>query len=426
MSSLFCFESFNWNEQTGLLSLFYSCQGYRFEERIAFPDAPFCLTQERQKALDQVFFLLHIAAGVSYYKAFGNPAIQIRSGVLTKDQAAFFNDFYYFGLGQFAAENHLKLKFDFPFGSDREKIFDLPLGSGAFVPVGGGKDSCVTITRLKRAQIPTTLFSVNTARPIEDCKRISNLPEVTIWRTISPVLLENNDHFLNGHVPISGIIAFISAASCILYDKRFVVMSCEGSADEANFKDVNHQWSKSSAFEVAFGALMAKILPSFRYFSLLRSMSEMQIAASFAKNCADYFDVFTSCNHAFHIDKSKRLLRWCGKCDKCRFVFLILAPFMPKEKLIEIIGQNPLNDPAQEQGYLALLGLGQSKPFECVGTYDECRLAFLMLSKRENWQSDYLIQKLSPLLKDYSIETLEKKVWATGRTDLIPKEFLNV
>ena len=72
----------------------------------------------------------------------------------------------------------------------------LNLKKEAFVPVGGGKDSCVTINRLKKAGMQPTLFSVNTARPIADCKHIAGLPEITIKREISPVLLKNNEHFL--------------------------------------------------------------------------------------------------------------------------------------------------------------------------------------------------------------------------------------
>lgn len=426
MTDLFCFESYDWQAQTGELTLNYSCNGYVFSEKIIFPNAPFVLNDEKKSALEQVLFLLHIASGISYYKAFNNPNIKINSGVLSKEQASFFNDFYYYGLAQYAAQNNLKLKFNFPFGKKEVKAFDLNLSEDAFVPVGGGKDSCVSISRLKKAGKSATLFSVNSARPIGDCKAVSKLPQITILRKISPVLLENNHLFLNGHVPISGIIAFITAVSCILYDKRYVVMSCEGSADEANFDDVNHQWSKSSVFEKMYGNLMGAIIPEYRYFSLLRPLSEMQIASQFAEYCSDYFSVFTSCNHAFHIDESKRLNRWCGNCDKCRFVFLILAPFMDKNKLIEILGGNPLNDINQEQGYLQLLGIGQNKPFECVGTYDECRLALLMLAEKKEWQDDVLIRKLLPFVQNYSKSALEKKVWEKGNDTLIPEEFKNV
>ena len=426
MSNNFSFQNYDWNCQTGELSLHYSYAEYSFTEKIVFPNAPFNLTKEESDALNEIFFLLHIAAGVSYYKAFLNPMIRISSGVLSEKQADFFNQFYYYGLAQYAAENHLKLHFDFPHQDKEGKVFDICLSDEAFVPVGGGKDSCLTIQRLLEKGMKPTLFSVNTARPISDCKKVAGLPEITIKRTISPELIVNNHKFLNGHVPISGIIAFISAAACVLYDKRYVVMSCEGSADENNFDDVNHQWSKSSAFEILFADLMRNIIPQYRYFSLLRPMSEMQIAAEFAQKCQKYFDVFTSCNHAFHLNKEKRLDRWCGVCDKCRFVFLILAPFMDKKKLIEFIGNNPLDDAKQEQGYLQLLGLGENKPFECVGTYDECRLAFLMLAEKEEWKNDVLIKKLSLQLKKIDKGQLEQKVWAKGNSNLIPQEFKDV
>ncbi|MBE6449132.1 MAG: hypothetical protein E7013_00315 [Alphaproteobacteria bacterium] len=426
MSNTFSFQNYLWDNENGELSLNYLCSDYNFTEKIIFPNAPFVLSKDKEDVLDELFFLLHIAAGVSYYKAFKNPAIQIKSGILSAKQADFFNKFYYYGLAQYASENKLKLHFKFPFQNKENKTFDISLSDDAFVPVGGGKDSCLTIQRLTEKGMNPTLFSVNTARPIADCKRVAGFSEITIKRIISPELIANNDKFLNGHVPISGIIAFISAIACVLYDKRYVVMSCEGSADENNFDDVNHQWSKSSAFEVLYADLMKDIIPQYRYFSLLRPMTEMQIASEFAKKCQNYFDVFTSCNHAFHLNHEKRLDRWCGVCDKCRFVFLILAPFMQKELLIKIIGTNPLDDEKQEQGYLQLLGLGENKPFECVGTYDECRLAFLMLAEKNEWKNDCLIKKLSLLLNKISKKQLDEKVWAKGNSNLIPQEFRNV
>ena len=114
MSNTFSFQNYDWNCQTGELSLHYSYAEYSFTEKIVFPNAPFNLTKEESDALNEIFFLLHIAAGVSYYKAFLNPMIHISSGVLSEKQADFFNQFYYYGLAQYAAENHLKLHFDFP------------------------------------------------------------------------------------------------------------------------------------------------------------------------------------------------------------------------------------------------------------------------------------------------------------------------
>ncbi len=425
MTKNFIFQKYDFNPTSGVLTLSYSCDGFVFHEKIIFPNAPFVVNKERQAALDKCLFLLHIAAGISYYKAFGNPEIEIQSGTLTQSQALFFNDFYKYGLAQFAATNHLKLSCCFPFEDKPEKLFDVHLKNETFVPVGGGKDSCLSIELLKEQGHCPTLFSVNSARAIDDCKRVSGLPQITVQRQLSPVLLENNASFLNGHVPITGIIAFILLVSALLYDKRYVVMSCESSANESNFDDVNHQWSKSSAFEESFASLTQKVLPDFHYFSLLRPLTELHIAKLFSQKCTAYFDVFTSCNHAFHLDLSKRLERWCGHCDKCRFVFLALAPFMDKKKLIEIVGGNPLADETQLQGYKELLGLGANKPFECVGTYLECRAAFVLLLQKDEWKKDFIVNKLSKEVNLLIKENEIQEVFEIKPSLMIPKEFLS-
>ncbi len=429
MTASFCFEKYDFNADTGRLSLLYRCGDYVFEEILFFPGAPF---HDLNPALVQrCCGLLHIAAGISYFKALLPSEIETKAYSLTQREAAFFETFYVAGLGQFAVENGLNLqdKIHFPFDSKlSESPVYLDLPQEALVPVGGGKDSCLTIELLRRTSVKTTLFSVNTARPIEACKKVADLPEITVRRILSPVLLENNSHFWNGHVPITGIIAFILLFSAVLYRKRYVVMSCERSANEGNMTQgrlvVNHQWSKSVEFEKSFLELTQTILPEFRYFSLLRPFSEMKIAQLFSQKCEAYFDVFTSCNHAFHLDESKRLERWCGQCDKCRFVFLMLAPFMPKDVLVRSLGFNPLNDLKQEEGYAELLGFSGHKPFECVGTAAECRLAFLKLGQMPVWQRDILVQHFYPLVQEDQA-SLEKEVFACPLSDFIPKEFVD-
>ena len=397
MTKDFVFEKYHFNDQTGVLTLAYRADNQSFfEEKITFPGAPFSI--KNQAVLDKCFRLLHVAAGVSYYKAVLADNLIIETQPLLPKEATFFEKFYLMGLGQFAYQNGLDLrgKIHFPSvaGHFDEKLV---LDKGIFVPVGGGKDSCVTMELLKKEN--PTAISVNTAKPIEDCKRISGLDNITILREISPELLDKSKSFYNGHVPITGILAFVMMAACVLYGKNEIAMSCESSANEGNLKmggmEINHQWSKSEEFERMFMDLVHDFLPNFKYYSFLRAFREIDIARLFAQNCSAYFEAFTSCNHAFHIDKAKRLDRWCGDCDKCRFVFLILAPFMDKKVLTRVVGHDLLDDERQKQGYRELLGLSGHKPFECVGTVDECREAFAMLCTREEWQNDKLVRELA-------------------------------
>ncbi len=404
MCKAFYYKKYEFDPHTGVLNLFYETdKNHSFCESITFEKAPFLLNNEQQKALDKIFFLTHIAFGISYYKAFCCEKIEIQSGFLTLNEAHFFEKFYLEGLGEFAVRNNLNLqgKIKFPFRKNfkRESLHN-EFKNRFLVPIGGGKDSCVSLEILKGIDKDITCISISNPRPILECKEKSQCPSLLITRKIDPTLIELNQSgtVYNGHVPITGMLAFILWASAVLYNYKYVAMSSEASANSPNLMQgnlkINHQYSKSFSFEADFHQITKSITPDFLYFSLLRSFSELKIASLFGKYCSQYFDIFTSCNKAFKIDEKKRLDRWCGTCDKCRFVFLALAPFMQKEKLIQAVGENLLNNSENLKGYEELLGLSGHKPFECVGEIEECRTAFHLLAKKEEYQNDFIIKSL--------------------------------
>ncbi len=401
--SVFYFDSFLFQPESGnIVFSYHSSSGESFQEKITFPGAPFEVDKQTADALNQVLFLAHIACGINYYKAFLSDEIQILSGSLTHEQAAFFDDFYLKGLGEFAIKNNVNLqgKIHFPFGNGQAKKCDISFEPKALVPVGGGKDSCVVMELLKELNVPATGVACGGSKPQSACAEKSGLPYITFNRVLDSKLFELNasGKVYNGHVPVTGIFAFLLWALALLRKEKYVVMACEKSANSGNMKqgdlNINHQWSKSFEFEKMFYDLTQSITPDFRYFSLLRPISEAHIARLFAQMCSAYFNVFTSCNKAFKLDLNKRIEGWCGSCDKCRFVFLILAPFMDKETLIRAVGTNPLNDENQIEGYRELLGLSGHKPFECVGEVDECRWAFNQLKQNSEWQDDYAVRTL--------------------------------
>ena len=395
-------------------------------KEIVFPGAPFKIEKAEKQALDQILLLAHIAIGISYYKAFLPDEIKVLSGNLTKKQAAFFDDFYLKGLGEFAIKNNLNLqgKIHFPYLEVKAEMIYLPLEPKALVPVGGGKDSCVVMDLLKELKMSATGVACGGSKPQSACAEKSGFPYITFKRTIDPKLIKLNEsgNVYNGHIPITGILAFLLWILALLRHEKYVVMACEKSADSGNMNQgdliINHQWSKSFEFEKMFYDLTQEITPDFRYFSILRPISEAHIAKLFAQKCEKYFDVFTSCNKAFKLDLNKRLDRWCGHCDKCRFVFLILAPFMNKDKLIQAVGVNPLNDKTQEKGYSELLGLSGYKPFECVGEVNECRWAFSQLKQDPNWKNDYIVRTLQVPFAEEPFDVADQH--------LIPKELQDV
>ena len=424
---IFYFDKFQFDKKTGEVSFFYHVEdACPFVEKVVFPGSPFHMDEQTEKCVNQILLLAHIALGISYYKAYLPDEIVVESGVLTESQAAFFDDFYLKGLGEFAIKNDVNLqgKIYFPFGQKDVVSYSLPLQLKALVPVGGGKDSCVVMELLKELQIPATGVACGGSKSQSACAAKSDLPYFTFSRTIDPTLIELNQSgtVYNGHIPITGVLAFLLWALAILRHEKYVVMACEKSANSGNMTQgtltINHQWSKSFEFEQMFYHLTREITPDFRYFSLLRPISEAHIAKLFAEKCQAYFDVFTSCNKAFKLDLNKRIDRWCGNCDKCRFVFLILAPFMDKDILIHAVGKNPLADETQMEGYRELLGLSGHKPFECVGEVEECRWAFNQLKQNPIWQNDLIVKTLNVPDASAPFEVSDEH--------LIPKELQNV
>src|SRR5690606_33353255 len=121
-----------------------------------------------------------------------------------------------------------------------------------------------------------------------------------------------------------------------------VVMSNEYSASSGNLtwhgREINHQWSKSLEFETLFRSVVSESLGgTVDYFSLLRPLTSLRIAELFEQHPA-YLGSFRSCNRAFHIDEQARRSQWCGECEKCCFVNLILAPYVDAAALEAVFG----------------------------------------------------------------------------------------
>lgn len=397
-----------------------------FEECFIFNNAPAITSTEQKQALEICIRNLHLAAGVSYYKAFAPAAIQIENNQLSPAEARFFEKFYFKGLGEFAYKNNLDLrdKIHFPVATQTPvAASNFPLKKCAAVPIGGGKDSIVTLEALKQAGEAVVMFSLGHAAPIQKTMQVAGLPSIVVTRQMSPVLFELNKQpsTLNGHVPVTGILSFVLTVAAVLYDFNVIAMSNEHSASVGNLQvnglEVNHQYSKSFEFEQDFAEHVATyMLKNLTYFSFLRPLSEIAIASLFAK-LEPYHAVFTSCNRAFSIQEHNRRTGWCCDCPKCRFVFLALAPFIEKTKLINIFGKNLLDDATQETGFRELLGLQGYKPFECVGEIKESLLAFRALSSNSAWQGDDLVEKLTAEVTQATSELEELAVFLHSYSD---------
>ena len=264
------------------------------------------------------------------------------------------------------------------------------------LPIGGGKDSVVTLELLSEMGRERVIpLIMNPRGATVGCIEAANYTMddvLVIHRTIDPQLLQlNSQGCLNGHTPFSAMLAFYTLLAAQLSGHCRIALSNENSANESTVvgTSVNHQYSKSLEFENDFRRYVAEhISPDYGYFSFLRPLSELQIAMLFSR-FEKYYDIFRSCNAGSKQDV------WCGKCAKCLFAYIILSPFIPPERLNGIFGKSMLDDMELKPYFDQLLGHAETKPFECVGTIGEVQAALSMTLRR--WYGD----SRPALLKDY-------------------------
>lgn len=348
--------------------------------------------------IEAIVFNIGMVELVSYWKCACPPTVKVLCGSLSDEQVAFWCKLYWNGLGEFYYTNGIDetpavfMQVSCEPGG-RSSAFHIIQNTDKYlVPIGGGKDSVVTLELLRRAGKTVRPLIMNPRGATVECAAKAGFPidEVfVIRRTIDPTLLDlNAKGYLNGHTPFSAMLAFYTHLASVLSGIPNVALSNESSANESTVlgTTVNHQYSKSLEFEDDFRAYC----PSFNYFSFLRPLSELQIAMLFSRFTA-YHDVFRSCNVG-----SKQDI-WCGHCAKCLFAYIILSPFIEPERLNAIFGKSMLDDITLRHEFEQLLGRAETKPFECVGTVSEVNTALSMAIER--WYP----QQRPALLKDFQV-----------------------
>jgi len=401
----FRYDDYELDAALGRLTCRYSLGTRHFCERVSFDpggdwEAP---------GVDAAARLVFMLAGVSYYKTSAPSIIDLGKLATTGEERRFLRTFYTEGLAEFAYRNALDLSHLQVIGPElyrQEPAGFVPIAGRPLVPFGGGIDSIVSADEVRKRHPGTSLFIVSKSGDrfdaIEEPARITGLRVVRAEREVDPAVVRSTESgFLNGHVPVTGIISAIAVMAAVLGRHDAVVMSNEWSASVGTLvvdgHTINHQWSKGFDFERGFRELIASgIGPVPDYFSLLRPYSELWVAKRFA-SLPRFHGAFRSCNRAFHIERAKRLDHWCGTCDKCCFVDLILSPFISRDELSEVFdGREPLDEPSLEDRFRTLVGSGtEGKPFECVGEEGECRAAVRLAAVRPDRGDNKLLHTLA-------------------------------
>lgn len=361
--------------------------------------------------LEYLVFNIGLVELISYVKCTCSPNIIIKCGYLNNEQINWFKKLYYNGLGEFLYRNNINISEQDLFNietTQEKKEFNIEYnGIGNLIPVGGGKDSNVTLELLKEED--NTCFIINPKGANIECANISGYNTITIKRILDKKIIElNKEGFLNGHTPFSAIVAFTSFLCAYLSNKKYIILSNEDSANQSTVlgTNINHQYSKTYEFENDFNEYTKKHFNiDIKYFSLLRPLTEFQIGMLFSK-IEKYHKTFKSCN----LGSKGETWEWCCNCPKCLFVYTILSPFLYKEKLINIFGKDLFEDETLLETFKELLGYKETKPWECVGTYEEVRYAVsLLIKKLENQKLPYLLEYYKNNYPLYLNEKFETK-----------------
>lgn len=377
----------------------------RFTETVRFPGAA------RLDAIDAPVRegLLGLAAmliGTSYFKA--APVGVVRCDfALTPAARRVAGLTYGPGLGEFYVRNALSYPPDLVIEAETapgvapapRAAPDHPRAVTAF---GGGKDSHVASAIIAEAGGEAERVSVILSDKVGDrLQSMSETPVTLIQRRIDPRLIEisRSGEALNGHIPITGINSALLGLHAATTGCDWVVFANERAASEptmeANGHPVNHQFSKSLAFEDALRAAFAAAGAEFDYFSVLRPVTEIWTAHYLATRAEFALEIFASCNRNFVFAGDNALApgrRWCGDCAKCVYTAVLLAPFLPVARHGEIFQSQPLHTAGNLEFLREIAGLTGAKPWECVGEMREVAAALAHLGAAPGWRDAPLIK----------------------------------
>ena len=428
----FIISNYSWDPESLTASFYYSFDNEeQFVEKIDFSQLKnagnFPILRNNEDEISQILSHLHIALWVSYYKLYPTKEIIVESSYLTEKQKNFWNIFYLKWLGEFFYRNQLDPRGLAVFQSqENAPRFNTKISLKAeksLVLFGGWKDSLVTVELLKQQGEDFDLFSFWKEFPLHEvAAEPTHKKRLIIKRSLDleqiKKLLEQG--YYNWHLPITGIISFVTIMVSYLYWYKAAVTSLEKSADEWNTvycdMEINHQWSKSSEFEKLFKEYVVEnISNDFSIYSLLRNWYEIKVVKEFSKY-PQYFYSFSSCNRNFHLTGSKLTWDdlWCWVCPKCWFVYTMLRAFLWKEKVNDIFNKDLFEDENLIPLFNELLGIDWIKPFECVGTNEEMVLAFwLILQNEPNCNS-----KIMDIYKEKIVSKMKVEDFKALRTKL--------
>jgi len=404
IGKLFSYVDTAWNDDRTIVSFRYIVEtdekSFELEETLELP-----VSAPNNELIEQITRSIHLALGISYYKAFIPPELT-HPYAMDENEAAFWNSVYRNGLGEFLFKNQLPADKLAQFHEQKGKLMaesDQDLEDTALLGIGGGKDSIVAGELLKAIGLESKGFVLATGETLGQAKAVAdimNIPMQPIKRQLDLQILDINkmEGSYNGHVPISLTFALTGCLLAACESSKYVIVANESSASIPQVKwggqNVNHQWSKSLDFEVMFQKYVHDYISTdMQYFSAIRPLSSLAIAKIFSKY-PQYFEVFTSDNSVFKIKQGQRTHpRWSTDSPKSLSSYILLAPYLSDDELMQTFGRDFLDMPELEELFVSLLGRSNTPILDCVGTPDELLYSLQVLHNANRFSSSALMKK---------------------------------
>jgi hypothetical protein len=200
--------------------------GYAFDdmpemvEVIRFPGAPFVLDGARADAVQRALRLLHLVAGVSYYKAAVPPEIRIEGAPIDAATAGLLEVLYENGLGEFAYRNGLDLHGRIHFRTPR--VMQAPprrpdCARTRWSPSAAARTRwSASRPCARRRRADRQLGRQRAADP--QLRRAHRAADAQRHAPAAPGLFELNKRgALNGHIPVTAVNSAILALAALLW-----------------------------------------------------------------------------------------------------------------------------------------------------------------------------------------------------------------
>jgi len=371
------------------VSFFYQAAEKTYENILSVDEIPesYFLTTD-PCLLEQILSHIGLSFVPDLFRLDDFETIRVGSSPLLHESKRFFENYYLKGLSEFRYRNALPVSRPIKLVSNAEPAAAQPpefeCKLSALSLNGGGKESIVMAEILKQMGIPFVWFTFGANRiknHIENVVAASGMGErINVEWQLDPQI--GRDAKYIGSIPLLGCLSFISLLVAHHRRCRYILVGNEYSSNFGNLVhkgfEINHQYDKSFEFEVAFGDYIEKnIIRGIKYISLVRPLYEILIAKLFS--CFNqYFEHFISCNGNW---RGATKDRWCKGCPKCAFVFLSLYPFLTDADIRLVFGEDLFHRKIIRKHIIDLC-CAEIKPFECVGTQKESRLALYLSLKK--------------------------------------------